>query len=100
MTGKNVNKISSGENFLSLIGHREIKDNDFHYVPYPITNYITIFLKEHCTLPYEAVAHLEYAGKALKFVRDIGNLREIPMMDFAERICTFGDFYKKFEAFF
>ena len=33
-------------------------------------------------------------------MRDIGNLREIPMMDFAERICTFGDFYQKFEAFF
>ena len=38
-------------------------------------------------------------GKALKFVGDIGNLLEIPMMDFAERIFTFGDFYKKFEAF-
>ena len=39
-------------------------------------------------------------GKALEFVRDIGNLREIPMMDFTERICTFGDFYQNFEAFF
>ena len=37
---------------------------------------------------------------ALKCAGDIGNLQEIPMMDFAERICTFGDFYKKFEAFF
>ena len=44
--------------------------------------------------------HLEYAGTALKFVEDLGNLREIPMMEFPERICTFGDFYKKFEAFF
>ena len=44
--------------------------------------------------------HLEHAGFALKFVRDIGNLREIPMRDFAERICTFGDFYQKIEAFF
>ena len=33
-------------------------------------------------------------------MEDIGNLWEIPMMDFAERICTFWDFYKKFEAFF
>ena len=39
-------------------------------------------------------------GKALKFVRGIGNLREIPMMDFAERICTFGEFYQKFESTF
>ena len=39
-------------------------------------------------------------GTALKFVEDLGNLQEIPMMDFAERIFTFGDLFKKFEAFF
>ena len=42
----------------------------------------------------------EHAGFAPKLVRDIGNLQEIPMRDFTERICTFGDFYQKYEAFF